>query len=184
MLPSSAVAQSVVKLHFEPRITRLAVGETARVQLIADEIPDSGLACFQVTLRYKAEIVRVVNPNEAFRSADIPPFSPLGNHPFCSTVRQNPNCPDPVWALTMTQRRPIGTDQMKDGIVTIAYGTQGEETLPTEPGVLALIDIVGQKRGNATLKVDDFILCDNSEPPRVVKKTTVKGGNISVRASR
>jgi hypothetical protein len=184
LLTLPAAAQSPVRLRFEPKVTRLAVGETARVQLIAEQIPEPGLACFQVTLRYTASIIQVVNPNEAYRTANIPPFSPLGNHPFCSVVRQSPHCPDPAWALTTTKRVPIGADQMKKGAVTIAYGTQGTEALPTAPGVLALVDVVGQKRGQTALTVDDFILCDSSEPPRFVKRVRVQGGTVTVRAGK
>lgn len=179
-----AIAAEVpIRLRFEPQRTQIVEGQTSRVQVIAENVPDTGLACFQLTLSFRADLIDIVNPNESFREANIPPFGPLGGNPLCPAVRGVSPCPDPAWSLTVTGRTPLGTDQVdqSNGLLTIAYGTQGVNALPAEGGVLALIDIIGQKRGNMKFRVEDFVICDNAEPPRFTKKMRVKGGIVTVR---
>jgi hypothetical protein len=184
LMGNSATAADVpIRLRFEPQQIQVAEGKTARVQVITDNIPKTGLACFQFTLRFKADLIDVVNPNEAFRGANIPPFSPLGGNPLCPAVRGVSPCPDPIWNLTATGRAPLGVDRVDQaaGVMTVAYGTQGKNALPAGGGALAVLDVVGQKRGRTKFTVEDFVVCDDHEPPQFTKKLRVRGGTITVR---
>lgn len=188
--PSSAVVQ------LTPEQITLGVGEKKIIQVrvnLPAEIGDTdakGLAAFQFTLKANPLIVQLANPNEAFRSFNIPPFAPLGGSPFCTTVRGTTTCPDPQWLLTSTGRGTQGTDtiDLVNGRVVVGYGTRndGPQTLPTGAGTIAVAEVVGKASGCAVLQLDGVILADNQEPPKqfpvTVQNATISVGGVSCEA--
>jgi hypothetical protein len=157
----------VATLSFDPPSVKLAPGERQMIAVRVDGIPESGLAAFQLLLRFQPGEVEVADPNAAFASSGVPAFAPLGHSPACAAIRQKPVCPDPEWMLTATGRQPFGTSSIdaREGTLTIAYGTAGETAPVAGSGTLALIEVIGTGRGEASFKILEAILADGSDPP-------------------
>jgi hypothetical protein len=157
-----------VRLYLDPPSVKLALGERRMIAVRVDGVPESGLAAFQLLVRFEPGEVEVADPNAAFVAAGVPAFAPLGDSPLCAVIRQKPVCPDPEWMLTSTGRQPFGTSSIdsRKGEVTIAYGTAGETHPVSGGGTLALIEVVGTVRGKASFKILEAILADGNDPPR------------------
>jgi hypothetical protein len=152
----------------DPQVRRLAPGERRTIAVRVEGIPEGGLAAFQIALRFEPENVEVRDPNAGYTSVGVPAFAPLGGSPLCATIRLASRCPDPDWLLTSTGRQAMGTTSidLRQGIVTIAYGTSGETDPATGSGTLALLEVVGTGRGKASFTIVDAILADGTDPPR------------------
>jgi len=155
-------------LFLDPPVVKLAPGERRTIAVRVDGIPEPGLAAFQLLLRFQPGEFDVVDPNAGFTAGGVPAFAPLGGSPACATIRQLPECPDPVWMLTSSGRQAFGTSSIdpRNGTVTIAYGTAGETLPVTGNGTLALIEVVGTGRNEATFEILEAILADGTDPPR------------------
>jgi hypothetical protein len=162
-------ADERLELAFDPPVLRLQPGESRLVALVARGIPDSGLAAFQVTLAYDPRLVRVVDPNAAFVGSGVPTFAPLGGSPLCAQIRRTLDCPDAPWMLTATGRQPFGTSRFdaEAGKVTVAFGTAGESAPPIGDGTLAVFEVIGVAGARSALRLEQAILADRSDPPRV-----------------
>jgi hypothetical protein len=154
-----------VQLGFAEASLTLLSGEKAMVAVEVVNVPPPGIAAFQMTMTYGSSI-DLFDPNEAF-SGTVPAFAPLGGDPLCTTVRDVPVCPDPVWLLTSTGRIPVGTHSIDNvfGEVQIAYGTMGIQPPPTGTGAIALIEVEAISAGGVRVNLSDVILADNQEPP-------------------
>ena len=169
MLATPALAAGgAATLSLDPPSVKLAPGERRTIAVRVDGIPESGLAAFQLLLRFQPGDVEVMDPNAAFTASGVPAFAPLGGSPACAAIRQKPVCPDPDWMLTSTGRQAFGTSSIdaREGTVTIAYGTAGEPLPVPGDGTLALIEVMGTGRGEATFKILEAILADGADPPR------------------
>lgn len=147
----------------------LTLGETPEAGiLVGAKIGNTSgrrVAAFQLELRFDPEGLSVENPNEAFRSAGVAAFAPLGLSPLCGAVRSPEACRDPAWLLPVTGRTTVGTDQAEDGSVRVAYGTFGSAVPPVGPGFLAVFFARPARNGTAELCIRDAIVADASEPP-------------------
>jgi hypothetical protein len=163
----TALAQEEVRLYLDPSPSKLLPGQRQLVSVRVAGVPESGLAAFQLELRYDPRAVAVQDPNGGFTSSGVPAFAPLGGSPLCAVIRREGSCPDPEWMLTSTGRQAFGTSvDPEAGRLTIAYGTAGEEAPVTGDGALALLEVVGLAGGKPLLGLIEVILADASDPPR------------------
>ena len=156
-----------IQLGFSPPVVNLNVGETAFVRVTVDDVPNPGLAAFQLTLNFDPATINVQNPNEDFRGT-IDPFAPLGTNPFCTIVRNTASCEDPAWFLTSTGRTASGGRDVIDnanGSVEVSYGTIGVQSSPTGSGVIALIRVRGSANGTTVVNLSNVILADPQPNP-------------------
>ena len=164
--PPADTERSSVQLFLDPPLASIRAGEQRMVSVWASGIPGSGLAAFQLALRYDATAVSLLNPNRAYTSFGIQPFAPLGGSPLCGAVRGTASCFDPPWALNAGGRQAVGTSWGGDGRVSIAYATSGDGRLATGSGVLAVLEVVGIVGGPVSIEIESATLADDSEPPR------------------
>ena len=164
----TALAQEeAVRLYLDPSPSKLLPGQRQLVGLRVSGVPDSGLAAFQVELRYEPRAVALKDPNRGFTTSGVPAYAPLGGSPLCAAIRRETNCTDPAWMLTSSGRQAFGTTVGEEaGHLTIAYGTVGEAAPVSGDGALALLEIVGLAGGKPMLRVERVILADASDPPR------------------
>lgn len=163
--PGAALAQPVI-LRFEPAVVELgAVGARARVSLVAEGVPASGLAAFQVEIGFASAALSLENPNEAYRGL-VPAFAPLGGEAAtCVAVRGVSPCPDPPWKLTASGRLPIGTDRAGADTLLFAYATSGATAPPDGTGAIGLIDVVAQTPVSSLVSLTATIVANAADPP-------------------
>ena len=136
--------------------------------LTVEGVPAPGLAAFQVELRFDPRRLEVRDPNAEFVEFGIRAFAPLGSSPVCSVVRGTSPCPDAAWMVTETGRQAVGTASIDNetGRVSIAYGTAGDQRLPSGNGTLAIVEVFAKRGGPVSLEIVDALLADASDPPR------------------
>jgi hypothetical protein len=157
-----------VRLSLDPAVLSVGPGEHGTLELRVTGVPPAGLAAFQVTLAFDPSQIEVLDPNAEYVSAGVKAFASLGDSPFCTMVRGTVTCPDPPWMLTATGREAFGTTSidLEEGVVTIAYGTAGDEPLPAGGGTLAVLEVVGVAGGPVSLEIIEGLLADTSDPPK------------------
>ena len=155
--------QAAAQISFSPATVNLQVGESALVQVIASDIPTTGLAALQFTANFDPAAVNIQDPN----ASPYKPFQPLGGELFCDTVRGVPEgmCPDPQWFLTSTGRNPFEYVGITTGSLQVAYATSGSSLPPSGNGVIAIIEVHGVATGVTAVDLADVKLADNQEPP-------------------
>lgn len=169
---AASVAQAQT-LEFSPASLSLAPGERALVAVEVRDIPATAVHGFQLTLSYDPNIVRIVNPNQAHRNT-VAPFAALGNDPQCETVRGQAPCLDPTWLLTQDSRTPAQGPEVVDnatGTVQIVYGTHGSQVQADGGGVIAMLEVIGNSAGTASVTISSSLFADNSNPPAAIAHT-------------
>jgi hypothetical protein len=131
------VAAQAAALSFNPNVVQLEPGESTFVEVVATDVLDAGtgLAAFQFDLQFDPAQINIVNPNREFAGA-VPAYVPLGNNPFCSTVRKVP-CTDSDWMLLTGDRTPLADIKVQAGKVSILYGTSGSDDPLSGTGVIS-----------------------------------------------
>lgn len=176
---TSAQAQTLV---FSPDSLSLAPGERALVAVELQNIPSTAVHGYQLSLSYDPNIIRIVNPNQAYRNT-VAPFAALGNDPQCESIRAQTPCLDPVWLLTQDSRNTAQGPEVVDnatGNVQIVYGTHGVQMQADGGGAVAMLEVIANSAGNATVTITDSIIADNGSPPGAIAHTT---GLLSVQVS-
>lgn len=158
------VSAQAASLEFNPAVVQLSPGESVMVEVIARDVPASGLAAFQFDLQFDSSIINIVDPNRAFGGA-VPAYAPLGNNPFCGTVR-GAACVDSDWMLITTGRIPLANISQASGKISVLYGTSGSTAAPSGTGVIALIEVVAVAGPTTTIDFSNAIIADNGNPPR------------------
>ncbi len=180
----AATASRAQSIDFSPVNLAMPVGESRLVAVTVSGLDPESLSAYQISLTFDPSVIRVVNPNEAFRGT-VPPFAPLGGNALCETVRGEAPCPDPVWQLTETGRTAMQGPELIDnvvGSVQIVYGTRGADAPATGGGAIALLEIVAQQEGDATITISNSVLANSDDPPApighgaVTLPVTVTGG--------
>lgn len=174
-----AQAQS---LEFSPASLSLAPGERALIALEVRDVPATAVHGFQLSLSYNPNVVRIVNPNQAYRNT-VAPFAALGNDPQCEMVRVQTPCLDPAWLLTQDSRTPSQGPEIVDnatGNVQIVYGTHGSQSQAAGGGVVAMLEVIGNSAGTDTVTISDSLFADDGNPPGAIAHTV---GELSVQVS-
>ncbi|MCP4471178.1 MAG: hypothetical protein GY815_10910, partial [Gammaproteobacteria bacterium] len=157
-------ASQAASLSFNPNTVQLEPGESAFVEVVATDVPASGLAAFQFDIQFDPAQITIVDPNRTFAGA-VPAYVPLGNNPFCATVRGTA-CTDSDWMLITSNRTPLADIREQAGKVSILYGTSGSDNPPSGTGVIALIEVVGVADSTSTVDFSNAIIADNDNPPQ------------------
>ena len=156
------VAQSnAASIEFRPNLIELAAGETVVVEVVANDVPESGLAAFQFELSFDPSQINLLNPNRAY--SFLPKFVPLGNNDACTFINR---CTDSDWMLVATGRTPTPNIISAPGKLNVLYGSSGVEAPASGSGVIALIEVEGVSDGSQVIKLSNAILADNRNPPQ------------------
>ena len=169
-------------LEFSPATLSLAPGERALVAVQLQDSPEVAVHGYQFSLSYDPDVVRIVNPNQAYRNT-LPPFAALGNDPQCEIVRNQTPCLDPDWLLTQDNRSTAPGPEVVDnatGVVQIVYGTYGAQSQASGGGTIAMLEIIGNSAGAATVTITESMIADNGVPPSAIAHTV---GELSVQVS-
>lgn len=161
-----------VEVSLDPPTPRLEAGESRMIAVRISNVPEPGIAAFQISLEFDPGVVALFDPNAEFTALGVPTFAPLGGSPLCAAVRRLPNCRDPEWMLVREGRQPFGTSRIDNrlGKATIGFATVGTDAAGggavTGDGAVALIEIRSISGGETELRFGEVIVADPSDPPR------------------
>ncbi len=155
------------RLYLDPPLSSIEAGERRSIEVRVEGIPEGGLAAFEIVLMFDPSRLEVHDPNAKYVAYGIDAFTPLGESRLCPVIREVSICSDPVWMLTATGREAFGTASVdgEQGLVSIAYASAGESLPAKEDGVLAVLEVVGARKGLISLEIVEGILVDASDPP-------------------
>lgn len=170
---------NAASLEFNPSSVQLDAGESVLVEVIAKDIPATGLAAFQFNLQFDPAVINIIDPNLDSGGA-LPAYVPLGNNIFCAYFRKIDTCTDSDWMLILTERDPLPyiLDDTP-GNISILYSTSGDNAPPTGTGVIALLEIVGIADGRVSIELTNVILADDNNPP-VEHSTTLSPLSVQI----